>query len=440
MENNDRPVSAQEFEQLMSDIGLGSPGPPVAVAVSGGADSLALTLLASDWGHATGLVFDHGLRPGSGKEAQRVGVWLDKAGVGCVLLEWSGDKPGSDLQAAARTARYKALEGWCRENDVEHLLLGHHLDDQAETFLIRLARGSGVDGLSAMAALVPPLTRPDGPRICRPLLSIPKARLEATLRARDQEWIEDPSNQDPAFLRNQVRRFLKDTDIEGLSAQRLSDTAARMTSVRDFLDQVTDDYLRLTARFDPGGYVEVAKDFGQAIHPVIGLRALARILKLTAGADYQPRQARLERLYDDLGRRDFPGATLGGCQLVADLRGPTPALLVIRESAAVTEVCNLEPGQTVFWDSRFLIEYVKGDGVLTLKALGEAGWRQLVAEMPEGEEIWFPKLAALCLPSFWQDETLVAVPQLGYRRWDRLEISVRTGAERWRWEESGEFT
>ncbi len=440
MKEEEGPLSAHEFEQLMAAIGLGHPRSPVAVAVSGGADSLALTLLAAEWGEVTALVFDHGLRAGSDEEAQRVAAWLDGAGLRCVRLEWRGDKPGSDLQAAARTARYAALEGWCRENGIEYLLLGHHLDDQAETFLMRLVRGSGVDGLSAMAEVAPPLSRPDGPRICRPLLPVPKARLEATLRARGQDWIEDPSNRDPAYLRTQVRQLLKDSEIEGMSAGRLSETAGRMAAVRSYLDQVTADYLRLTARFDPGGYVEMAKDFGRAVDPVIGLRAMARILRLTAGADYQPRQARLERLYDDLRRPDFQGATLGGCQLIVDQRGPRPVLLVVREPAAVVETRDLEPGGTVFWDRRFLIEYAKGDGALTLKALGDAGWRQFAAQLPENEDIWFPRAAAVSLPSFWQGETLAAVPQLGYWPLGGLEISVRTSAEQRFWEESDEIT
>lgn len=440
MKKQAAPLSAHEFEQLMAAIGLRHPRPPVAVGVSGGADSLALTLLAAEWGEVTGLVFDHGLRAGSDQEAQRVAAWLDKADIRCVRLEWPGDKPGSDLQAAARTARYKALESWCRENGIEYLLLGHHLGDQAETFLMRLVRGSGVDGLSAMAAVAPPLSRPDGPRLCRPLLPVPKARLEATLRARDQDWIEDPSNRDPAYLRTRVRRLLENSGIEGLSAGRLSETAGRMAAVRSYLDQVTADYLRLTARFDPGGYVEMAKDFGRAVHPVIGFRALARILRLTAGADYQPRQARLERLYDDLKRPDFQGATLGGCQLIVEERGPRPALLVVREPAAVAAARDLEPGGTVFWDRRFLIEYAKGDGALTLRALGEDGWRQFAAQLPENEDIWFPRAAALSLPSFWQGETLVAAPQLGYWQRGGLEISVRTGAGQLFGEESGEIT
>ena len=440
MNQNDQPLTAREFEHLMAAVGLERPGPKVAVAVSGGADSMALTLLAAEWGDVTGLIFDHQLRDKSDEEAGQVAVWLEAADIQCEILKWSGDKPASDLQAAARAARYAALEGWCRENGAGHLLLGHHRDDQAETFLIRLARGSGVDGLSAMAGQSPPLTRPDGPLICRPLLAIPKSRLKATLKARDQEWIEDPTNQDPAYLRTQVRQLLRDSEIDGLSPERLSETADRMASVRRYLDEVTADYLRLTARFDPGGYVEVAKDFGSAVDPVIGLRALARVLRIVSGADYAPRQAKLERLYDDLCGPGFAGATLGGCQLVFEDRGPSPNLLVVREVAALEAAAQLAPGQTQFWDGRYLITYEKGPGPLTVQGLGEAGWRQVAAQWSEDDEIRFPRAAALSLPSFWKGQNLLAVPHLEMAGPQDLVITIETGGDRQRWDQIDAFT
>ncbi|MBM4438672.1 MAG: tRNA lysidine(34) synthetase TilS, partial [Actinobacteria bacterium] len=132
-----------------------APGTRVAVAVSGGADSLALTLLADEWARRTGrsiaaLTVDHGLRPDSAAEASQVGAWLAAARIRHEVLRWEGQKPRSGIHAAAREARYRMLTSWCRENDVRDLLLAHHRDDQSETFLMRLARGSGPDGLAAM--------------------------------------------------------------------------------------------------------------------------------------------------------------------------------------------------------------------------------------------------------------------------------------------------
>ena len=135
----------------MAALGLSPGDGPFAVATSGGPDSMALALLFKDWGEATFLTFDHRLRKESKAEALQVKAWLAASGQPHEILTWRGAKPAAGIQAAARQARYQALEGWCRERGVKYLFLAHTRDDQAETFLIRLLRGSGVDGLAAMA-------------------------------------------------------------------------------------------------------------------------------------------------------------------------------------------------------------------------------------------------------------------------------------------------
>ena len=139
----------------MAAFGPFEAAPHIAVGCSGGPDSMALALLADHWarsrgGGITALVVDHGMRPDSAREAQTVCAWLAEDGIDAVTLTWPGPRPASDRQAAARRARYIRMRRWCREAGVLHLLLGHHRADQAETFLLRLARGSGVDGLAAM--------------------------------------------------------------------------------------------------------------------------------------------------------------------------------------------------------------------------------------------------------------------------------------------------
>ncbi len=139
----------------MATLGPFEATPALAVAVSGGPDSLALAMLAKAWSDARGgslvaLTVDHGLRPESTGEARQVGRWLKKRGIPQRILRWDGPKPGSALQAEARSARYALLTGWCRARGILHLLLGHQREDQAETVLMRLERGSGPDGLAAM--------------------------------------------------------------------------------------------------------------------------------------------------------------------------------------------------------------------------------------------------------------------------------------------------
>lgn len=150
------PIAAEEFAAAMAPLGPFEREPRLAVAVSGGPDSMALLLLAQEWAAARGgrvsaLTVDHGLRAELSAEAAQVAQWAGLLGVSHVALTWIGDKPTADIQAAAREARYCLLEEWCAASGVFHLLLAHHRDDQAETFLLRLARGSGLDGLAAIA-------------------------------------------------------------------------------------------------------------------------------------------------------------------------------------------------------------------------------------------------------------------------------------------------
>ena len=189
------PLSDAEMGGLMAGLGPLEGEPHIAVAVSGGADSLALTLLCKSWvdmrkGTVSALSVDHGLREGSTDEIKQLGKWLVARGIEHIALPWIGNKPRTGLQAAARIARYDLLENWCLKNDVLHLLLGHHQDDQAETFLLRLAHSSGIDGLAGMAGII----EKSHVRLLRPFLTTPKDRLCATLKAASQPWLEDPSN------------------------------------------------------------------------------------------------------------------------------------------------------------------------------------------------------------------------------------------------------
>src|SRR5438445_7778340 len=141
----------------MAPFGPFEASPVVAVAVSGGRDSLALALLAQDWtrargGSVIGLVVDHGLRAEAAAEAAATLCVLSQQGIDGAILHWSGVKPSSGLQEAARVARYRLLRDECRRRGILHLLLGHHADDQAETVAMRAARRSGPDGLAGMAA------------------------------------------------------------------------------------------------------------------------------------------------------------------------------------------------------------------------------------------------------------------------------------------------
>ena len=382
--------------------------PHLAVAVSGGPDSLALCLLVARWaqsrgGVVTALTVDHGLRPESAAEADQVGAWLAPRGIVHQVLAWHGPKPEAGIQAAAREARYHLLADWCRANGVLHLLLAHHLDDQAETVALRSLRQSGPDGLAGMA----PVREIAGLRLLRPLLAVPKHRLIATLRAAGQPWIEDPSNRSETFARSRLRL------APGLQTASLGARAAASAEARAALDDRAAAWLAAFARIDPAGFVTLRHAAFLAAPIEIARRALQRALLVVGNPDYPPRGARLGRLLDVLRNPGCSGRTLAGCRIL--LRGTE--LLICREPAAIAPPLLLEPVVWQRWDRRILVRWQADHGpagpALLVRALGADGWRECKALLPAGLVRNLPPAVRVGLPSFWQGEQLLAVPTLG---------------------------
>ena len=408
------PVSDGEFSQLMARFAPFDDCRHLAVAVSGGPDSLALALLAARWandnGHTvTALTVDHGLRPESAAEAGQVADWFAGRGLAHEILRWRGAKPVTAVQATARAARYRLLLRWCRINRGGDLLVGHQLEDQAETLLMRLARGSGLDGLAAMA----PAGRLGGVRLVRPLLAIPRARLRETLEALGQPWIEDPSNLDPAFLRTQAGRALALLSDDRSLPGRLGVTASRLARARAALDAFTEDFVAAAVTIGPAGFALIDLPAWFAAPDEIALRGLAVTLTCVSGADAPPRLERLEQLCHSLCEgRIIHGRTLHGCRIRA-YRG---RLLVCRETRGVAAHRELTPGRACRWDSRFLIGVRARagravPGGLTVGALGKQGLGQIALAIDYTAP---PAPVRPSLPAVWAGERLVAVPHFDY--------------------------
>jgi tRNA(Ile)-lysidine synthase len=210
--------------------------PGLLIAVSGGPDSTALLVLAARWAKRlkrapklVAVTVNHGLRPEAADEATAVKRLARRLGVPHRTLHWRGKKPKSGLQEAARVARYRLLAQAASRAGCAHIVTAHTLDDQAETVLFRLARGSGVIGLAGMAHALP---LPAGGRreifLVRPLLLVPKVRLIATLQAARIAYCDDPSNSDPRFARSRLRMLMPALAREGLDAHSLARLAARI--------------------------------------------------------------------------------------------------------------------------------------------------------------------------------------------------------------------
>jgi tRNA(Ile)-lysidine synthase len=352
------PLEEPEFAALIGDFAPFEPGPRLAIGVSGGADSLALTLLTQAWaaargGAVTALTVDHGLRPEAAAEARQVGAWLGARGIEHRVLAWHGPRPSHGIQAAAREARYRLLEEWCAQSGVLHLLLAHHQDDQAETVLLRLMRGSGPDGLAGMSASVERVQC----RVLRPLLPVARARLVATLHRLGQPWIEDPSNRDHRYARARLRQGLTPLAEAGLTAERLAAAAARLGRVRAALEAEAARLLARCVAIDPAGFARLDAAALAAAPAEVGARALAALLLMVSGAAYPPRGERLQRLYRRLvGGGLGGGSTLGGCRILPRRGG----VLVCREGAAMAPPVAAGPGAVVTWDGRFRLRMPAG--------------------------------------------------------------------------------
>lgn len=378
----------------MARLGPFEPSPRIAAGVSGGADSMALALLADAWarergGSLTALIVDHGLRPESAAEAATTASRLASAGIAARLVRLDGLERGAALAERAREARLRALAEACASAGILHLLLGHHANDQAETVLIRALGGSGPAGLAAML----PLVETAGPRILRPLLAVPPARLRQLLLSRGIEWVEDPSNSDRAYLRPRLRLLRRDRDGTGPATAALVAAAAASAWQRSEQQRAVAVELAHGVALHPEGFALLPE-------APLGVGALAALLQVIAGAPYPPATQAVAAL-----AAKWRPATLAGVRVLPAGR-LGPGWLLAREAAAMGPAVPAVPGAV--WDRRFR---VAGDAVLpadaTLGAVGsDAPLLRRVSRLPSA--------VLRTLPAIRQGTALLAVPHLHY--------------------------
>lgn len=319
------------FDHHIRDAGVDC----VAVAFSGGGDSTALLHLLSRWSaqflktsfKIYALSVDHGLRDDSADEARMIGDYV--AGfenVEHVILthEWGDGLPESRVMEQARQLRYGLMRGFCGEHAIAHLYLGHHRDDQAETFLMRLAKGSGLDGLCGMRDAQPycdgcveergddylsPLT------LMRPLLFATHTELVSYCTQHQLQWVEDPTNQNIKYSRNKIRQAMPVLEEEGLSSKRLSYTAERFMRAKDALEFYADQEWREILHEHGQDYIIMDKSRLLALPEEMILRILFRCYTLLRPErEYRPRMQRLENLVERIMNESrFKAASLGGC-------------------------------------------------------------------------------------------------------------------------------
>lgn len=388
--------------------------PSIAVAVSGGPDSMALLMLLVRWCNIIGknapalyvLSVDHGLRSNSATEVDLVAEVCQQYGLKHQAFFWDGKKSKGNISAKSRDARYDLMCSWCQQQAISHLLVAHTLDDQAETVLLRLARGSGVDGLSAMA-----LSRLwNSTLIYRPLLGVERSRLRHLLEDVSCPYVTDPSNHNLKYDRVKIRQALEVLEPLGITSQALADTADRLRQAREALDVMAAQAIAETVVIDNAGYCVLSAHDLVTYPYEIKRRVVGRILRAVAGRDYAPTHSSLDSLIEWIVDQGTSTRTLGGCLFMMRHQN----IWVMRETGRndLPEMF-IEPGQCVLWDNRMKISLsVESETPLTIKALGVENYARLKPGLESNLHV--PSALGAGLPSFWHDHELIAVPHLNY--------------------------
>ncbi len=365
----------------------------IGVAVSGGGDSMALLDLLRRWGDAELFVasVDHGLRAEAAQEIALVSDYAARHGMRHDVLSWEWDGKGN-LQASARDGRRDVLRAWATQRGITHVALGHTADDQAETFLMRLARGSGVDGLAGMAE-----ERREGDLTwLRPLLGVRRDALRAHLRASGLVWADDPSNDDPRFDRVKARQVMDALAPLGLTVDRLVQTAYHMAREKAVLSDAAASAKAALARVE-GGDVVLDRDGFSALPEATALRILADGLCFVSGETYRPRFKALQAAIADA--RD---TALHGCLILWG----RDHVRMTREWRAVSEH---QTEADAVWDGRWRLSGPSSEGC-EVAALGEEGLRMC----PDWRDTGLPRRGLLASPAVWQGERLIAAPLAGF--------------------------
>jgi tRNA(Ile)-lysidine synthase len=444
-----------DFERLL--IG------PLALAVSGGPDSMALMHLVAAWAAEAGvadrqrmgsvplfvLTVDHKLRPQSAEEAVWVKGEAARLGLPHETLIWDGPKPSSAVQAAARAARYGLIDDFLerelREGRVpskRRIVVAHHEDDQAETVLMRLARGSGLDGLSGMRD-EEHMASTDGAGGCtivRPLLRTSKARLMATLEAAGRAWKDDPGNRASEFERVRVRQALETLRGLGIGSAEIGRSAWRLSRARRAVLAGTEAAAFRAVKLHRGLFAEIDAAHLTELPDEYVVRILAHLLRVFGGSAPPARLSQIEQLAAriisaaDAATDQFRAETLGGCRIARDGAG---RIRIWREwGRDGLPTLELQPGAPQIWDRRFSVALGAGETeTVEVRALGpdNIAWLGEAGGLAELELLQAPSDAVCTLPSFWRGGRLVAVPYFPAPAGAPDRFSVRFLADDGQW-------
>lgn len=392
------------FEAVLDHFQPFEKNPTLAVAVSGGSDSLALTLLANKWvqkkyGQILALTVDHQLRPESSIEAKQIRDWILAHGIRHQIIVWDRDKrvlPVKLFQRAARSARLKLLCETCKGQNILHLLVGHTLEDQQETILMRSLKGSGHVGLAGMSSVI----YHDFGRMLRPLLTVSRKTLQAYLHSVRQPWISDSSNSDDRFLRSKLRK-------SNLPRQQPEAILLRGNN-RALKEKMTNKVISGNVDLSFYGFACFPRKWWKDV-TISQKPILSNILKTVSGSHYPPRKKTILQAILHLNSQSFHPFTAGGCYLTQ-----------IRENFFVMRELRHQQKNQAFthddslWDGRFL---VTPSFAMSLTALGHKGLTSLTTKENQKSKVKdrdVPYLARVSLPVLRNEANgnFIAIPRI----------------------------
>ncbi len=406
---------AHHLDSLIGDRNIEK----IAVAVSGGRDSLALTHLAKQWADSRkiqliALTVDHQLRKESKEECSALGQWLNQQRIENYTLTWEGEKPKTGIQEKARHARYALLTKKCHTLGIDHLLLGHHRDDQVETLLMRIARGSGIDGLSGMDAS----SKRADIYLIRPLLPYTREEVTNYCNEHTLPYLDDPSNEMEHFERVAWRKVIesfpdKDQFIKGLTL-----SAKRIARAGKALEYYADFAYDTCVTIAPEGYAILNLTKLETYPDASALRVIRRVLNHIGGAAKQAETSQIDQLFESFYTEEvFKGLTLGGCLIRPLAHHPQRTISIVREERHLPKPRALS-GKNTLWDYRFLITYPEEfaqnlPNTVTISALGTNGLAQ-IREAIKPNRRTLPEGVQETLPCIRNEDTVIAVPLLGF--------------------------
>ena len=390
------------FEKILNTFNLDE-NKNWAVAVSGGADSLCLTLLLHEFCKQrnislTALTVNHNIRKESLKEAKSVHDFLKKNGIKHQILENKIPIGTTSVEEEARNIRYNLLTSFCKEKNIPYLFVAHQLEDQIETFLSRLSRGSGLDGLCAIKKH---LLR-DGIKIIRPFLNISKTEIKKYLQKKGIDWVEDPMNQDEQYERVKWRKFLPVLEKNNLSCKALSLSINRLNRVQKALQQCTQNFISSNVKFFNEGYALIEKDSFFNLEEEIKIRVLHDVLKTIGQSEKIISLELLERAVLELPKK----MSLANCLITTHKKG----LFISKEQIRMEKEKRILKNTPTKWDRFIITPTVSG----TIKA-----------KAPEKRKKNIPYAVQQSFPFFKAEKELENLSNIEYKESSQNNVEIQ---------------